>query len=275
MKKHLVLMIMDSCRYDAYVAASTPNMDRIGKVQRRWSYASWTSPSHYVFLMGLLPHNNPHHVFASEVYKKEFTLWVERLGVDALSFRDFLPQISLPKVLAKLGYRTVGKVSMPVLNQYTLLSQHFHEYKLMDNHNDFAGMIREMEFPDDEPYFYFLNLGETHYPFMLKGADLPVISGVHGVFKALGEEQEGRARETQNDEFFDKEKMDFLRNQQIRTVEYVDGLVGELLAKCPSNTHLIITADHGELFGEDGFFGHGPVMHEKVFEVPFLEGNKP
>jgi hypothetical protein len=26
------------------------------------------------------------------------------------------------------------------------------------------------------------------------------------------------------------------------------------------------------LFGEDGYFGHGPVMHEKCFEVPFLEG---
>jgi len=27
-----------------------------------------------------------------------------------------------------------------------------------------------------------------------------------------------------------------------------------------------------ELFGESGFFGHGPIMHKKVFEVPFLEG---
>ena len=27
-----------------------------------------------------------------------------------------------------------------------------------------------------------------------------------------------------------------------------------------------------ELFGEAGYFGHGPIMHEKVFEVPFVEG---
>ena len=33
-----------------------------------------------------------------------------------------------------------------------------------------------------------------------------------------------------------------------------------------------ITADHGELFGESGFFGHGPIMHKKVFEVPLIEG---
>jgi len=33
-----------------------------------------------------------------------------------------------------------------------------------------------------------------------------------------------------------------------------------------------VTSDHGELFGEEGYFGHGPIMHEKVFEVPFIEG---
>jgi len=33
-----------------------------------------------------------------------------------------------------------------------------------------------------------------------------------------------------------------------------------------------VTADHGELFGEAGYFGHGPIMHEKCFEVPFVEG---
>ena len=40
----------------------------------------------------------------------------------------------------------------------------------------------------------------------------------------------------------------------------------------PPGTWVTITSDHGELFGEDGFFGHGPICHEKVFEVPFVEG---
>ena len=43
-------------------------------------------------------------------------------------------------------------------------------------------------------------------------------------------------------------------------------------ATLPVNTHIIVTADHGELFGELGYFGHGPIMHDKVFEVPYLEG---
>jgi glucan phosphoethanolaminetransferase (alkaline phosphatase superfamily) len=37
----------------------------------------------------------------------------------------------------------------------------------------------------------------------------------------------------------------------------------------------MIMGDHGEAFGEGGYFGHGPVMHEKVFEIPFVEGRRP
>ena len=66
-----------------------------------------------------------------------------------------------------------------------------------------------------------------------------------------------------------------LRQQQVKCVEYVDGLIGKLMDMTPPNTHFIVTADHGELFGEDGYFGHGPIMHEKCFEVPFVEGRLP
>ena len=59
---------------------------------------------------------------------------------------------------------------------------------------------------------------------------------------------------------------------QSQLVEYIDGKIGELMDMTPPNTHFIVTADHGELFGEDGYFGHGPIMHEKCFEVPFVEG---
>lgn len=270
MKNHIVFVIMDSCRFDTFSAAKTPNIDRIGKAEKRFTYASWTAPSHYAFTMGMMPHTNPTHVFASEVYKEEFVLWTDRTGCSEISFRDFLPELSLPKVLNKLGYRTVARVSLPVLNQYTLISKHFDDYKLMENHNDFAGMVEEIDFPSSQPHYYFLNLGETHYPYMLSDKDLPVLSGVHGVFKSLGGEKKKNAAKT--DQFFDLEQMKMLHNQQIKCVEYIDSQIGNLMNKAPNNTYFIITSDHGELFGEDGFFGHGPIMHEKCFEVPFVEG---
>jgi hypothetical protein len=267
---------MDSCRFDSFIKARTPNFDRLGVADCRWSYASWTAPSHYAFLMGLMPHVSPQHVFASEVYKKEFVSWVDRLDIPDLSFKTFLPEISLPKVLSGLGYRCTARVSMPVLNNFTLLAKYFDDYKLMANHNDFAGMVEEISFTSEQPQFYFLNLGETHYPYMLSGEDLPHIHGVHGVFKNLAEDRnQTPISQNGHSNFFDDKVMATLHQQQVSCVEYIDNLAGKLLQKCPANTYFIVTADHGELFGEQGYFGHGPIMHEKVFQVPFLEGKRP
>jgi glucan phosphoethanolaminetransferase (alkaline phosphatase superfamily) len=69
------------------------------------------------------------------------------------------------------------------------------------------------------------------------------------------------------------EMIDKCRARQINTVRYLDQVVfPRLYDMLPNDTWVIVTADHGELFGEEGYFGHGPIMHEKVFEVPFLEG---
>jgi arylsulfatase A-like enzyme len=64
--------------------------------------------------------------------------------------------------------------------------------------------------------------------------------------------------------------MMFLHSQQFRRVEYVDEIFGRLLAKASADTHFMIITDHGDAFGEGGYFGHGPVMHEAAFAVPFL-----
>jgi arylsulfatase A-like enzyme len=273
---NLVYIILDSCRFDSLVRAKTPNMDRIGTAERRYSFASWTAPSHFSLLMGQVPHNSPRRVFASEVYKGQFAQWVDRLGVPNLSFKTFVPELCLAVVAKKHGYRTIARVSMPVLNPYAGLTRGFDDYKLMPNHNDFAGMVKEIEFPRGERRFYFLNLGETHYPYMLDDKSLPKISGVHGIARGMDDLlARGADVPSEEPEFFPAETMRFLHDQQIRCVEYVDGLIGELFTKCPADTHFLIAGDHGELFGEGGYFGHGPVMHEKCFEVPFIDGRKP
>jgi hypothetical protein len=275
-RNNLVYIVLDSCRYDSYCRAKRPNMDRIAHAELRYSYASWTSPSHFTLLMGQVPHESPRRVFASEIYKKQFVQWVDRLGVPNLSFKSFVPQLSLPKVMKDIGYNTIARVSMPVLNSFAGFNRSFDDYKLMTNHNDFAGMVREMEFPSGQSRFYFLNLGETHYPYMLDDKSLPRISGLHGVLNGMDALLTRSADQpAEQTDFFSLDVMRQFHEQQVRCVEYVDALVGELFQKSPPNTYFIITADHGELFGEDNYFGHGPVMHPKCFEVPFLEGLRP
>ena len=72
--------------------------------------------------------------------------------------------------------------------------------------------------------------------------------------------------------FFNMDKMIAMRNKQQKNIEYLDSLFEKLYEKLPKNTHVIVTSDHGECFGEEGYFGHGPIIHDKVFEVFFVEG---
>ncbi len=274
---HLVV-ILDSCRYDTFMEARPKTVSTLGQIERRWSYASWTAPSHYNLLMGLLPHSSPRQVYASEYYKQDFFKYQERLGAEQIEFKSLVPQLFLPTFLKwKLGYHTHAMVSLPVLNPATLLNKDFDSFILMPTHNDMAAMLERLSFSPDRPSFYLLNVGESHYPYALPdepSEEWPKIHGVHGVFKHLDDavvggkltEDEGEAR------FFDQDKLALLRQRQVNAVRYLDGVFERLFDLVPRDTYITITADHGELFGEDGYFGHGPINHEKAYEVPFVEG---
>jgi hypothetical protein len=275
-KNNYILIVFDSCRWDSFVRARPKTIRKLGKVERRWSYASWTAPSHYNLLIGLMPHSSPRNVYASEYYKKDLLKFNERLGTTDFEFRSLVPQLFLPPFLKNaLGYRTHALVSLPVLNPKTVLNHGFDEYRLMDKHNDMRAMVRQLNFSDEQPSFYLLNVGETHYPYALPGEPeegWPRISGVHGVFKHLDSEIVGGKLRRSGPKLFDQAKLDQLRKRQIEAVRYLDGVVEELFDTVPKNTYITILSDHGELFGEDGYFGHGPINHEKVMEVFFVEG---
>ncbi len=271
-----ILIVFDSCRYDSFTAARPKTMRKLARVEKRWSYASWTAPSHYNLLMGLMPHSSPRNMLASEYYQREFMRFNARLGLEDLQFKSFLPRMYLPVLLRKLGYRTRALVSLPVLNPATLLNTGFDSWELMDRHNDMRAMLPKLKFMEDAPTFWMLNTGETHYPYALPEEppdEWPRISGVHGVFQHLDDlVVGGKLPDPPKRRLFSAAKLAALRGRQIEAVRHLDRVVEELFDLAPKNTWITITSDHGELFGEDGYFGHGPVRHEKVFEVPFLEG---
>ncbi len=280
MPRNLVVVVLDSLRYDSWIEAQPQTLATLGEVERRWSYATWTAPSHYNLLMGLFPHTSPPEVYASEYYKEDFRRYSERLGVPGIEFRKVLPSIFIPTYLRhQLGYRTHAMVSMPVLNEHTAINRDFDSYELMPTHNDMGAMLERLRFDPERPSFHLLNVGETHYPYALPDEDpseWPRISGVHGVFKRLDPARgEDQPHPDEPREFFDRAKLEELRRRQVNAVEYLDGVFARLFDLLPDDTWVVVTSDHGELFGEDRYFGHGPVQHEKVLEVPFVEGLVP
>ncbi len=276
-ENNLIIVILDSCRYDSFMAADPKKITKLGPVERRFTYASWTAPSHYNLLTGLLPHTSPEHVYASEYYKEDFFNYNTRLGAKDIEFAKMVPGLWFPELLRNgLGYSTHARVSLPVLNPKTGINRCFDSFQLMDHHNDMRAMIPTMKFDSERPSFYLLNVGETHYPYAKPDEDSsmwPRISGVNGVFKKMGDQIDSDNPNFKEEfQFFDQDKLDQLRERQIDTVRYLDDVFEELYDTVPENTHVIVTADHGELFGEKGYFGHGPIMHDKCFEVPYLEG---
>jgi hypothetical protein len=278
-ENNFLIVILDSCRFDTFMQAEPKSILKLGPVEKRWSYASWTAPSHYNLLTGLLPHSSPPNVYASDYYKEDFYNYNRRLGAKGIEFGKMVPALWLPGLLRNtLGYTTHARVSLPVLNPKTGINRDFDTFQLMDKHNDMRSMLPTLKFDAARPSFYLLNVGETHYPYAKPDEDSsmwPRISGVNGVFKALDKEidAEGHLMQAKDaPQFFDQSKLDQLRERQVDAVRYLDGVFTELWDILPKKTHVIVTSDHGELFGESGYFGHGPIMHEKCFEVPYLEG---
>ena len=290
---HLIVITLDSCRHDSFMAAEPENIAKLAgglhAVEKRYSYAGWTAPSHYNLLTGLVPHTSPEEVYASEYYKEDLYKFKDRLGVDEAGFEAMIPHLWLPTYLKKKGYETNAMVSLPVLNPATGVNKDFDTFKLMPKHNDMMAMLDEMEAQKktrdskglfgNVPQFYLLNVGETHYPYALPDEDkndLPHISGVNGIFRKLDgqiDDSGNLVSDNESGDFMDMEKIEECRQRQINTVKYLDQTVfPRLYDMMPKDTWIIVTADHGELFGEAGYFGHGPIMHEKCFEVPFLEG---
>ncbi|HJZ98672.1 MAG TPA: hypothetical protein VKE70_19310, partial [Candidatus Solibacter sp.] len=227
-----VQIIFDSCRYDTFAAAKPKTILKLGLLEQRWSYASWTAPSHYNLLTGLLPHSSPQQVFASEYYKQDFLKFSERLGIEGIGFKSLIPKLYFPAFLKEsLNYRTHAMVSLPVLNPRTVLNHGFDTYRLMDDHNDMRAMVKDMHFGEDKPSYFLLNVGETHYPYALPGEpkeQWPRISGVHGVFKHLDDHVVGGKLAEDSGRFFNRKQMKMLKDRQVKAVQHLDRVVEEL-----------------------------------------------
>lgn len=110
----------------------------------------------------------------------------------------------------------------------------------------------------NEKFFIMLNIGETHRPYD------------HGDRRT-----DWRRKKINNYNYHDKELkpeyIEYLRQTQIQAIEYVDKQLPplfDLLAE--RQTLIIITADHGDCFGDGELVGHGIKHHEQMFHVPLI-----
>lgn len=258
-------IVYDSCRYDTLVSAKTPVLDSYAKIHSAWAPATYTLPSHISFFAGILPIVYEPLPYLNRFHKQLVTMRKSgEAREDAIDEKTLVLPASDQDIIHgfnQLGYYTVGSAA----------ASWFSKDVLVKNFQDFS-FKRVQSFPEqidfltsnlnkklnDRPFFAFMNLIETHSPYMHYGED----RDEYGI-KARGEMNFPPVEDL--DEL--RERGAKLHQAQIKAAEYCDQQLEHLLNALPENTMVIITADHGEAFGEDGFWGHG-IYHEKVMNVP-------
>ena len=250
----ILFVTLDSCRYDTFASAKTPNFDAIGELHRAMAPGSFTFSSHSAMFMGHTPGIvGTHEPYTNPRYGQIFRLAGGGTGLTPFAY---LRGRNIIEGLRRLGYLTVGVGAVRWFNPRTLTSRTlvtpFDEYFYPGNQYSlrkqlsFVGKAVERV---DRPLFLFMNIGETHIPYWHEGAHWSV--------------NDNPLRELADDNDADE-----CRRRQKECLEWVDAELHDVLDLF-DGANVIITADHGDAWGEDGLWGHG-FHHQKVLEVPII-----
>lgn len=249
----VALITLDSLRYDVAVAAleagETPNLAALlpgGAWEERHTPGSFTYAAHQAFLSGFLPTparpgRHP-RLFAAAFEGSRST------SPQTLTFEE----ATLPAALAARGYHTVCVGGVGFFNGRSALGSalpslfaeaHWSPASGVKNPDSADVQMRVAAealraLPSEQRAFLLLNVAATHTP-------------TH--FYVPGARQD--SPETQR--------------AALRTVDAALPILLDTL-RARGDTLLIICADHGTCYGEDGYHGHR-LAHPLVWTVPYAE----
>ena len=114
--------------------------------------------------------------------------------------------------------------------------------------------IKKIKFK--KPFLLFVNFMEAHDPYVgTKGKDF---NWVTPFLKKGTDPQLMRLWER------------LYEKASVKAMRYGTELIRDLMKRFGDNQIIILTSDHGQLFGEHGFIGHGTVLYDEVIKVPLL-----
>ena len=124
----------------------------------------------------------------------------------------------------------------------------------------------------ETPYFMWLHYMDVHYPFTPPDEFVEAIGG-HPPSARKMADLNGRMQENPESlSMADKEMLLDLYDGEIR---YMDHHIGRLIDYLSAHdlrkdTIVVLTADHGEAFGEHDRYGHHEFMYDELLNVPLI-----
>lgn len=252
----ILLITLDSCRYDTFVTAEASNLKSIGKLYRAMAPGNFTYSSHAAMFVGFTPGvASLAEPFVNPKFGKIFRL-VNGGSPSKRSDFMILEGTNIIEGLKRRGYLTLGSGAVGWFDPKTETGlnltrdfDHFYYPRSSFSLNKQLDWIDSHLKDIKQPVFVFLNIGETHVPYYYEGAPWSPDENPCIPFAGTNNALECRRR-------------------QVACLEYVDTLLTPLLEYFHNGT-TIVCADHGDCWGEDGLWEHG-MHHEKVLEVPLL-----
>jgi arylsulfatase len=243
-----------------YHRKTSPNIDKLARgglvLTNFFSTSSWTRPSFTSIVTGLP--------------KREHRM---ELGCPPLNKNIE----TLAERFAEAGYKTAGFVGNPLTRAKWGFGQGYDTYvdaEVLDDYGlaDDAALVRRaaawIQEHSGEPFFVLVFLTGPHVPYRKTPA-------YHRFSAKL---KRGHIIGIPKREYPDGIAADDLARTVAAydgEVHAVDAQVGKLIAKLRQTkllerTHVLVTADHGEIFGEHNCFLHGYHMWDPVLRVPFV-----
>jgi len=287
---NVLLVSMDTTRKDhlscyGYERETTPNLDELAEESLRFTHcvavSNWTLPTHASMLTGLYPTTHGAHWWT-----------VQESDARAVGRPGLLSSAcsTLAETLQAAGYRTGGIVANHAnLNKGFQFDQGFDHYD--DQKPDPPARYRQAEEITSEaiawlepnsagPFFLFLNYMDPHIPW---NPPPPFNTRYH----RSGLNVSG-AR-SWNDHFFQDMEVRVMRERVALSpaiqelfhnpydggIAYMDDQLGRLFAWLRDRglydrTLIVVTADHGEAFGEHFVMGHNRTLYEPELAVPMI-----
>jgi arylsulfatase A-like enzyme len=297
-ESNILLVVLDAVRKDhlppyGYEEGSTPTLDRLADVSTRYEEAiapaPWTPPSHASMFTGRYPSH--HGVFGRQpqygTSQPHIAEELSAAGYSTLGFSnsyhtskargfdrgfDFYHDIrDLPHVR--------GKWFEPSIPFAKLVVNHYR-----DGHDIASFQLDKFERTlgaDHEPFFGFINLNSAHSPYnppekfkrefedrfdswdTVDESAARNVGNRDGYKYMMGEIEMGDAEWELVKRWYDGE------------IAYMDRLLGRFFEALREmglfeNTMIVVTADHGESFGEDGLAYHKFSLGEQLINVPLF-----
>jgi len=280
---NILLIVLDAARADhfscyGYQRPTTPNIDRVAAGGLRFTQAvsssSWTTPSHASLFTGLLPAEHGTH--------NQHAWLIDRIP-------------TLAELLKRRGYRTAAFSNNPHVDRAQNLHRGFELFEAVWSKTDAVtpdkphntehtnGLVRsfiEKIQGSGAPFFIFINYMDVHQPY-----DPP--EPYRTMFLKPGQAVSARVDSAcrhapllNSKALVPSEQEEHLvRAVYDGALNYLDARIGELLEflrrrNMQDNTLLIITSDHGELFGEYGYFAHGGMLKRPLVHIPLIVSHR-